>query len=127
MKNTITDPNDLADRPPNKVADLLDERADIAERRGHDASLDRAAAALLREQAEQLDTLRNAIGDPKELRLLSNWHAMECADMHGAEGGYDGCCSEAHRAIYLRGIYEAALDALAAAGGGVPEEGATDE
>lgn len=72
----------------------------------------RAAAALLREQAEQLDTLRNAIGDPD--LLLDRAAALRSANTHR------------RLSDYLVALADAA-DALAAAGGGVPEEGATDE
>ena len=59
----------------------------------------RAAAVLLRRQAEQLDTLRNAIAEHRESALCNG--SMFVADRE-------------------RDLWDA-LDALAAAGGGVPE------
>lgn len=108
-----------ADRTPNELADALDRLADGATlgnfptqnyERGAGVLLD--AAALLRVQAEQLDTLRNAIGDPD--LLLDRAAALRSANTHR------------RLSDYLVALADAA-DALAAAGGGVPEEGATDE
>ena len=60
-----------ADHTPNELADRLDNMAG----NGYDPDahdVQRAAAALLRRQGEQLDTLRAAIGDPDNLRLLAD-------------------------------------------------------
>lgn len=74
--------------------------------RPEDDDLDRDAARLLRVQGEQLDTLRNAIGDP---RLVENMYVQA------------NCGSEVAGLLgFLRRIADA-VDALAAAGGGVPE------
>lgn len=108
----MSDPNDLADR--------LDQIADpnFPGSIGYTAARDmRAAARLLREQAEQLDTLRNAIGASSDAAQFARIQAER------TNGEW------VHRDItqFVAG-WDAALthvtDALAAAGGGVPEEGA---
>lgn len=66
-------------------------------------------AAERDEARRQLDTLRNAIGDADALLAVADGAGLLPGD-----------------AAWLRDIADA-VDALAAAGGGVPEEGATDE
>lgn len=94
----MADPNDLADRLDGLAVDMVP---------GNPMThgLVTAAAALLREQAEQLDTLRNAIREHRTSALCN------------------GSMFVANRERDLWDV----LDALAAAGGGVPEGGATDE
>ena len=70
--------HDLADRPSDVLAELLHHRATqnaivrsygiMPSSRPEDDDLDRAAAARLR----QLDTLRNAIGDPRLVEHMFN-------------------------------------------------------
>ena len=105
-----------ADRTPNELADALERSqnsyiAMMAD--GHRSIIVRSkddelaecyqlmaeAAVLLREQAEQLDTLRNAIAEHRESALCNG--SMFVADRE-------------------RDLWDA-LDALATAGGGVPE------
>lgn len=107
-------PNDLADRLVQHCVNdphargLPQMQADM-----------HAAAVLLRVQGEQLDTLRNAIGDPCDIEWLASAcldEAMACQQI-GGFGETVGVLSQA----------AVALQRVAAAGGGVPEEGATDE
>jgi hypothetical protein len=69
----------MADRTPNELADRLSIEHQHPSPSGKIGLCQcpqcpdlRAAAALLRRQGEQLDTLRAAIGDPDELRLLAD-------------------------------------------------------
>ena len=101
--------HDLADRPTELLAELLHHRATqnaivrsygiMPSSRPEDDDLDRAAAARLR----QLDTLRNAIGDPDRLRIWA-WVYRAGKVLPG----------------WLRNLADA-VDALAAVGD--PEEG----
>ena len=71
VRGVTAEPDSAADRTPNELADRLDNIA----RNGYDPDahdVQRAAAVLLRRQGEQLDTLRKAIGDPDNLRLLAD-------------------------------------------------------
>lgn len=94
----------------NDLADALDRHAaeldDAAEYWNAECDDMRAAAALLREQAEQLDTLRN-----ERAEAVEAWEQMK-APLGAAEP-------------FMR--LDRIMQDWAAAGGGVPEEGATDE
>ncbi len=87
--------------------------------RPEDDDMDREAAALLREQAEQLDTFRNA----------ESVGVSYCTLHHGIANEDDSRCDFADnpRPCVLVDLIQRPRPALAAAGGGVPEEGATDE
>lgn len=126
----------MADRTPNDLAAKL-ERSQNAYTTmmsdGHNSIIVRSkddelaecyrlmaeAARLLREQAEQLDTLRNA----------ESVGVSYCTLHHGIANEDDRRCDFADnpRPCVLVELIQRPRPALAAAGGAVPEEGATDE
>jgi len=115
----------MSDRTPADIADALAVRLEhratqngivrsygiMPSSRPEDDDMDREAAALLRRQREQLDTLRNAIGAVNNIRRV----AAQLPDATSY--------SLASLALWMDAVADA-VDALAAAGGGVPEEGA---
>ena len=91
------------DRTPTDLADALAVRLEhratqngivrsygiMPSSRPEDDDMGREAAVLLRRQGEQLDTLRKAIGDPDNLRLLADTFDLPILARIAAAGPQD--------------------------------------